>query len=213
MDHPSDRRAWIELMEGLGYERWGAQGGDLGCAVTDEIAKLQPAGFVGSHLTFAMFPPTPDEIENATAAERAALADAKDFWDTLSGYAKEQQTRPQTIGYSLTDSQSGWVPGSIDAICEALQSFGFQGLTVTDAIGLGKQKGPTEIYRGLRHSSAFQQASKLEIVTRDDDVDDLVDVICRVAATGRLGDGKVWITPVRELIRIRTGEAGEDALQ
>jgi nitrogen regulatory protein P-II 1 len=101
----------------------------------------------------------------------------------------------------------------VDAICEALQTFGFHGLTVTDAIGLGKQKGPTEIYRGLRHSSAFQQASKLEIVTRDDDVADLVDVICRVAATGRLGDGKVWITPVRELVRIRTREMGEDALQ
>lgn len=101
----------------------------------------------------------------------------------------------------------------VDAVCEALQSFGFQGLTVTDAIGLGKQKGPTEIYRGSRRASAFQQASKLEIVTRDADVDDLVDVICRVAATGRVGDGKIWITPVRELLRIRTREAGEDALQ
>ena len=72
----------------------------------------------------------------------------------------------------------------VDAICEALQSFGFHGLTVTEAIGLGKQRGPTEIYRGSRHSSPFQQASKIEIVTRDEDVDDLVDVICRVAATG-----------------------------
>ena len=101
----------------------------------------------------------------------------------------------------------------IEAICEALQSFGFHGLTVTDAVGLGKQQGPTEIYRGSRHASPFQHASKLEIVTRDADVDDLVDVICRVAATGRLGDGKIWITPVRELLRIRTREVGEDALE
>ena len=73
MDIPRIARAWIVLMERLGYQRWGAQGGDLGCAVTDEIATIQPAGFIGSHLNFAMFPPTPDEIENATPAERAAL--------------------------------------------------------------------------------------------------------------------------------------------
>ena len=117
---PRIARAWIALMERLGYERWGAQGGDLGCAVTDEIAALQPAGFLGSHLNFAMFPPTPEEIENATPAERAALKDAKEFWDTLSGYAKEQQTRPQTIGYSLADSPVGlaaWIYAMFQDTC------------------------------------------------------------------------------------------------
>ncbi|WP_029918615.1 epoxide hydrolase family protein [Nevskia soli] len=117
---PRIARAWVELMQRLGYERWGAQGGDLGCAVTDEIAKLQPAGFIGSHLNFAMFPPTPDEIENATPAEREALRDAKHFWDELSGYAKEQQTRPQTIGYSLADSPIGlaaWIYAMFQDTC------------------------------------------------------------------------------------------------
>jgi pimeloyl-ACP methyl ester carboxylesterase len=107
-------------MDRLGYEKWGAQGGDLGCAVTDEIAKLKPAGFIGSHLNFAMFPPTPDEINNATPEERAALADAKDLWDHLSGYAKEQQTRPQTIGYSLADSPAGlaaWIYAMFQDTC------------------------------------------------------------------------------------------------
>lgn len=104
---PRIARAWVVLMDRLGYDRWGAQGGDLGCGVTDEIAKVNPRGFVGSHLNFAMFPPTPDEIQNATPEERAALGDAKHFWDELSGYAKEQQTRPQTIGYSLADSPVG----------------------------------------------------------------------------------------------------------
>jgi pimeloyl-ACP methyl ester carboxylesterase len=104
---PRIARAWITLMERLGYERWVAQGGDLGCAVTDEIAKRKPAGLIGTHLNFAMFPPTPDEIQNATPEERAALSDAKYFWDNLSGYAKEQSTRPQTIGYSLADSPVG----------------------------------------------------------------------------------------------------------
>jgi pimeloyl-ACP methyl ester carboxylesterase len=99
--------AWIVLMQRLGHQRWGAQGGDLGCGVTDEIARRAPAGLVGMHLNFAMFGPTPDEIADATAEERAMLGSAKDFWDNLSGYAKEQSTRPQTIGYSLADSPVG----------------------------------------------------------------------------------------------------------
>jgi len=104
---PRIAKAWVTLMDRLGYRTWGAQGGDLGCAVTDEIAKLKPKGFIGSHLNFAMFPPAPDEIQDATPDERAALASAKNFWDNLSGYAKEQSTRPQTIGYSLADSPVG----------------------------------------------------------------------------------------------------------
>ena len=104
---PRIAAAWVVLMGRLGYARWGAQGGDLGCAVTDEIARLRPAGFVGAHLNFAMFGPTPEEIQDATPAEREALGDAKNFWDNLSGYAKEQSTRPQTIGYSLADSPVG----------------------------------------------------------------------------------------------------------
>ena len=117
---PRIAKAWITLMDRLGYERWGAQGGDLGCAVTDEISKLRPAGLIGTHLNFAMFPPTPDEVQNATPEERAALADAKGFWDNLSGYAKEQSTRPQTIGYSLADSpvgQAAWIYAMFQDTC------------------------------------------------------------------------------------------------
>ena len=112
--------AWITLMERLGYQRWGAQGGDLGCAVTDEMARRTPAGLIGMHLNFAMFGPTPDEIADATEEERAMLASAKYFWDTLSGYAKEQGTRPQTIGYSLADSpvgQAAWVYAMLQDTC------------------------------------------------------------------------------------------------
>ena len=120
MDHPRIARAWITLMDRIGYERWGAQGGDLGCAVTDEIAKRKPADLIGTHLNFAMFPPTPDEVQNATPEERAALSDAKNFWDNLSGYAKEQSTRPQTIGYSLADSpvgQAAWIYAMFQDTC------------------------------------------------------------------------------------------------
>ncbi|MGI8447801.1 MAG: epoxide hydrolase family protein [Streptosporangiaceae bacterium] len=75
--------AWITLMDRLGYDRWAAQGGDLGCGVTDEIARRAPAGLIGMHLNFAMFGPTPDEIADATADEQAMLGSAKYFWDNL----------------------------------------------------------------------------------------------------------------------------------
>jgi epoxide hydrolase len=112
--------AWITLMDRLGYDRWAAQGGDLGCGVTDEIARRVPAGLIGMHLNFAMFGPTAGEIAEATPEEQAMLASAKYFWDNLSGYAKEQSTRPQTIGYSLADSPAGlaaWIYAMFQDTC------------------------------------------------------------------------------------------------
>jgi microsomal epoxide hydrolase len=100
--------AWIELVRRLGYEgRWALQGGDLGAGVCDAIARKRPAGLVGMHLNFAMFMTTPAEAAEATPAEKEMLKDAGQFWDQLSGYAKVQSTRPQTIGYSLADSPTG----------------------------------------------------------------------------------------------------------
>jgi nitrogen regulatory protein P-II 1 len=103
-------------------------------------------------------------------------------------------------------------PSKVGEVCEALQTFGFRGLTVIAATGFGKQRAPVEIYRGVESSAAFQDQAKIEIVAADDDVGDLIEVICRVAATGGIGDGKVWVTPVTELVRIRTGDIGVDAL-
>jgi nitrogen regulatory protein P-II 1 len=103
-------------------------------------------------------------------------------------------------------------PTKVGEVCDALQTLGFHGLTVTDANGLGKLRGHTEIYRGAKYSSEFQQHAKLEMVARDEDVRDMIDVICTVAFTGRMGDGKIWVTPVGELVRIRTREIGSDAL-
>jgi nitrogen regulatory protein PII len=102
-------------------------------------------------------------------------------------------------------------PSKVADICDALQAFGFQGLTVTDVSGLGKLRGTPEIYRGTAYAG-FQHQVKVEIVARDEDVHDMVEVICKVASTGRMGDGKIWITEVGELVRIRTKEAGTDAL-
>jgi nitrogen regulatory protein P-II 1 len=85
-------------------------------------------------------------------------------------------------------------------------------VTVTDASGLGKVRGPTEIYRGAKYSSEFRQHAKLEIIACDEDAHDIIELLCAVAFTGRMGDGKVWITRVSELVRIRTRELGTDAL-
>lgn len=99
--------AWITLMSRLGYTRWGAQGGDWGSVVTEVISRKAPAGCVGVHFNFALVFPTPDEVAQATAQEQAMLASAQHYQDVLSGYAKEMSTRPQTIGYSLSDSPAG----------------------------------------------------------------------------------------------------------
>jgi len=103
-------------------------------------------------------------------------------------------------------------PFKVGPICEALQTFGFRGLTVTEASGFGKQRGHTEVYRGSEYTSEFQHKVKIEIVAREEDIRDMIDVICNVAATGRIGDGKIWVTPVADVIRIRTREAGASAL-
>ena len=104
--------AWITLMGRLGYDRWGAQGGDWGAAVTTTIGHKAPLGCVGIHLNFVMYQPTPDEVADATPHEQAMLESMRTYQDTLSGYAKLQGTRPQTIGYSLADSpvgQASWI--------------------------------------------------------------------------------------------------------
>ena len=99
--------AWITLMERLGYTSWGAQGGDWGASVTMAIGHKAPAGCVGIHLNLVPFQPTPDEIAEATPREQAMLDTAQRYDQVLSGYAKMQGTRPQTIGYSFADSPAG----------------------------------------------------------------------------------------------------------
>jgi pimeloyl-ACP methyl ester carboxylesterase len=104
--------AWITLMGRIGYDRWGAQGGDWGAAVTTAIGYKAPPGCVGIHLNFVMYQPNPDQVADATPHEQAMLDSMQTYQDTLSGYAKLQSTRPQTIGYALADSpvaQASWI--------------------------------------------------------------------------------------------------------
>ena len=103
-------------------------------------------------------------------------------------------------------------PFKLDEVKEALQEVGLQGITVTEAKGFGRQKGHTELYRGAEYVVDFLPKVKLEIVTDDNMVDKAVDAIRGAAQTGRIGDGKIFVTNVEEVIRIRTGETGSEAI-
>jgi len=103
-------------------------------------------------------------------------------------------------------------PFKLDEVKEALQAVGIQGITVTEAKGFGRQKGHTELYRGAEYVVDFLPKVKLETVIPDELVQKAVDAIQNAARTGRIGDGKIFISSVEQAIRIRTGESGNEAL-
>jgi len=103
-------------------------------------------------------------------------------------------------------------PFKVDDVKAAVQNFGVKGMTVTEVQGFGRQRGHTEVYRGAEYVIDFVPKVKLEILVDDDEGQRVADEIVEAARTGKIGDGKVWILPVDDVIRIRTGEAGSDAL-
>ncbi len=103
-------------------------------------------------------------------------------------------------------------PFKLDEVKEALQEVGLQGITVTEAKGFGRQKGHTELYRGAEYVVDFLPKVKIEVVLRDDQVESSIDAIRKAAQTGRIGDGKIFVSTIEEVVRIRTGETGEDAI-
>ena len=103
-------------------------------------------------------------------------------------------------------------PFKLDEVKEALQEVGLQGITVLEAKGFGRQKGHTELYRGAEYVVDFLPKVKIEVVCEDRLVERAVEAIVNAARTGRIGDGKIFVSPVEEAIRIRTGERGEDAI-
>jgi len=103
-------------------------------------------------------------------------------------------------------------PFKLDDVREALNQIGIAGMTVAEVKGYGRQKGHTELYRGAEYMVEFQPKVKLQIAISDDRVEAAVDAICSAAATGKIGDGKIFVTTLEQSIRIRTGETGEDAL-
>ena len=103
-------------------------------------------------------------------------------------------------------------PFKLDDVKEALTSVGVQGMTLTETQGFGRQRGHTEVYRGAEYVVDFVPKLKMELLVDDAQVDAVVDAVVRTAATGKIGDGKVWVVAVEEVVRIRTGERGHDAL-
>ncbi len=103
-------------------------------------------------------------------------------------------------------------PHMLDEVKDALRAAGVQGLTVSEVKGFGRQGGHTETYRGAEYKIDFVPKVSLGIVVADESVDSVVDTIVAAAATGKIGDGKIWVTDVDRLVRIRTGEEGTDAI-
>ena len=103
-------------------------------------------------------------------------------------------------------------PFKLDEVKEALQEAGVQGLSVVEVKGFGRQKGHTELYRGAEYVVDFLPKVKIEVVLPDEQVERAIDAIVQSANTGKIGDGKIFVSPVEQAIRIRTGESGDDAL-
>jgi nitrogen regulatory protein P-II 1 len=103
-------------------------------------------------------------------------------------------------------------PHKLDEVKAALETFGVQGLTVSESSGYGRQRGHTEVYRGAEYTVDLVPKVRVEVLVDDSDAADVVDVIVKSAQTGRIGDGKVWTVPVEDVVRVRTGEHGVDAL-
>lgn len=103
-------------------------------------------------------------------------------------------------------------PFKLEEVREALSNLGIQGMTVTEARGFGRQKGHTELYRGAEYAVDFLPKLRVEIAVRDQDLEQVVEALCSVAHTGRIGDGKIFVTALERVIRIRTEEEGDSAL-
>ena len=103
-------------------------------------------------------------------------------------------------------------PFKLDEVKDALKAAGAQGLTVTEVRGFGRQGGHTETYRGAEYQIDFVPKVRIELVVDAEMVDRFIDVITTAASTGKIGDGKIWVTPVEHVLRIRTGEEGHDAI-
>jgi len=103
-------------------------------------------------------------------------------------------------------------PFKLDDVRESLSEIGVQGITVSEVKGFGRQKGHTELYRGAEYVVDFLPKVKIEVVVSDDIVEQVIEAVTKAARTGKIGDGKIFVTPVDQAVRIRTGETGEEAV-
>jgi nitrogen regulatory protein P-II 1 len=124
----------------------------------------------------------------------------------------EDGTDEQAGGFSVKKIEAIIKPFKLDEVKEALQDVGIQGLSVIEVKGFGRQKGHTELYRGAEYVVDFLPKVKIEVVLNDDMVEAAIEAIIAAARTDKIGDGKIFVSPVEQVIRIRTGETGEDAV-
>ena len=103
-------------------------------------------------------------------------------------------------------------PFKLDEVREALKKVGVQGMTIGEVQGFGRQRGHTEVYRGAEYQVEFVPKVRLEVLVDDSHTDEVVEALATAARTGKIGDGKIWVTPLSEVIRVRTGERGSEAL-
>jgi nitrogen regulatory protein P-II 1 len=103
-------------------------------------------------------------------------------------------------------------PFKLDEVREALKKVGVQGMTIGEVQGFGRQRGHTEVYRGAEYQVEFVPKVRLEVLVEDSHADEVVDAMATAARTGKIGDGKIWVTPLSEVVRVRTGERGTEAL-
>ena len=149
--------------------------------------------------------------------EQYGFAGCKDQTRRRQGIHQAATSKPSAIlempgRRSVKKIEAIIKPFKLDEVKEALQEVGLQGITVTEAKGFGRQKGHAELYRGAEYIVDFLPKVKIEIVIGDDLVERAIDAIRRAAQTGRIGDGKIFVSNIEEAIRIRTGESGLDAI-
>lgn len=123
-----------------------------------------------------------------------------------------KHTHPVSGSYDVKKIEAIIKPFKLDEVKDILNEIGAQGLTITEVKGFGRQKGHTELYRGSEYVVDFLPKIKLEMVVGDDMVEDVVNAIIKTARTGRIGDGKIFVLPVEEAVRIRTGERGDSVI-
>jgi nitrogen regulatory protein P-II 1 len=123
------------------------------------------------------------------------------------------RVRPQEERSTVRKIEAIIKPFKLEEVKDALADIGIQGLTVTEVKGFGRQKGHKELYRGAEYVVEFLPKVKLEVVVTDEKVQDVVDAVVKAASTGRIGDGKIFVSPMENTVRIRTGESGDTALQ
>jgi nitrogen regulatory protein P-II 1 len=125
--------------------------------------------------------------------------------------ARARRVHPRP-GFEMKKVEAVIKPFKLDDVKEALHEIGIQGLTVTEAKGFGRQKGHTELYRGAEYVVDFLPKVKIEVIMEDQMVERAIEAIQQAAHTGRIGDGKIFVSPIDEVVRIRTGERGPDAI-